>query len=94
MFAENFDRLIGMHGLTAKKAAPLLGVSAQTLSSWSHKKSNPSTKLVLAISNFFEVPGHRLFNDSFAELLDVLTDKERYERVDAKIRKAGIKVAS
>jgi transcriptional regulator with XRE-family HTH domain len=91
VFHENFNRLIGMHGLNAKQAAALLGVSPQTISSWTRSHSAPSTRVVLKVSEFFEVPADRLFTGSFADLLDVLADRERYDRVDAKIRRAGIK---
>jgi transcriptional regulator with XRE-family HTH domain len=90
-FSENVTRLIGMHGLTAKEAALVLGVSPQTISSWLRGHSGPSTSIALAVSQFFEVPADRLFTGSFADLLDVLGNKERYERVDAKIRRARIK---
>jgi transcriptional regulator with XRE-family HTH domain len=83
-----------MHGLNAKEAAAVLGVSAQTISSWLRGHSVPSTNVVVKVSQFFEVPADRLFTGSFADLLDVLADRERYERVDAKIRRAGMKAVS
>jgi transcriptional regulator with XRE-family HTH domain len=91
---DNFGRLIGMHGRRAREAAGLLGVSAQTVSGWLNQHSRPSFDAGLKITEFFEVPADRLVNDSFADLLDVLSDKERYERVEAKITRKKLKSVS
>jgi transcriptional regulator with XRE-family HTH domain len=83
-----------MHGLNAKQAAALLDVSPQTISSWLQGHSAPSSNVAFRVAQFFEVPADPLFTGSFADLLDDLADRERYERVDAKIRRAGIKAVS
>ena len=90
-FAENFARLIGMHRLRAREAAELLGVRAQTVSGWLSQHSRPSFDAGLKIRSFLELPADQLVNESFADLLDVVGNKERYERVEAGIRRANIK---
>jgi len=94
-FGDNFSRLIGMFGLTSREAAELLGVSPQTISTWLNRPSTrPATEAGLRITELFEVPLHRLINEPFSELLDLLGDKERYERVEAKTRRQSIKAVS
>lgn len=48
----------------------------------------------LKITELFEIPVNRLLNEPFGDLLEVLDDKERYERVEARIRRENIKVVS
>ncbi len=86
LFAQNFSRLIGMHGLNSKDASRLLDVSPQTMSSWLRSRSEPATSAIRAISNLFEFPANRLFEEPFSDLLDVLADRDRYERVESRIR--------
>ncbi len=93
-FSENFSRLIGMYGLSSREAAELLAVSPQTVSGWLNQHSRPGFDAGLKITEIFEVPVDRLVNEPFSGLLDVLGDKERYERVEAKIRRQSIKVVS
>ena len=40
-FGDNFNRLLGMHGLTSRQAAELLDVSPQTISSWLNSRGQP-----------------------------------------------------
>jgi transcriptional regulator with XRE-family HTH domain len=93
-FSDNFSRLIGMHGLRARQAADLLGVSAQTVSGWINQHSRPSFDAGLKITAIFEVPADRIVNEPFSELLDVLGNKERYERVEATIKRRKKEVGS
>jgi len=93
-FGENFSRLIGMHGLRSREAAELLSVSAQTVSGWLNQHSQPSFDAALKIREVFEVPADLLVTGQFSDLLDLLCDKERYERVEARIRRHKVKAAS
>jgi transcriptional regulator with XRE-family HTH domain len=54
-FADNFDRLLGAHRLTARRAAQLLGVSPTTLSSWRRGKREPDASSLRRVAAFFEV---------------------------------------
>jgi len=86
-FGDNLERLLGLHGLSARRASELLDVSAQTLSEWKYNKSSPSLPMILRLAEFFEVHADRLVNASFSELLATeLGDPERFERVEHKIR--------
>jgi transcriptional regulator with XRE-family HTH domain len=40
-FADNLERLLGMHGLTAREASQLLDVSTVALSEWRQGKRQP-----------------------------------------------------
>jgi transcriptional regulator with XRE-family HTH domain len=94
-FSENFSRLIGMHGLRSREAAELLVVSPQTVSGWLNKHSQPSLlDAGLKIREVFEVPPDLLITAQFSDLLDLLCDKERYERVEARIRRRKMKAVS
>ena len=75
-----------MHGLLSREAADLLGVSSQTVSAWLNQRSRPNFEGGLKIAEIFEIRVDRLVNESFGDLLDVLGDKERYGRVEARIQ--------
>lgn len=86
MFSDNIRRVLGFHGLSARALTGLIDVSAQTLSDWQRGKRQPSLSLVLALGEFFELPGDKLVSAPFSELLPYFADRERFERVEHKIR--------
>ena len=86
MFSDNIRRVLGFHGLSSKALTGLIDVSPQTLSDWQRNKRQPSLSLVLELGEFFELPGDRLVQAPFEELLPYLADRERFERVEHKIR--------
>ena len=89
-FPDNLRRLLGVHGLTATQASRLLRVSPQALSDWSHGKRQPGMEAVVRISELFEVPSDRLVKADFGDLLEnELADRERFDRVEAKVRGAS-----
>ena len=64
------------------------GLSPQALSELQSGTRTPSLDTVEKLSTFFEIPIDRLLKASFAELLSAeLADQERFEHVEAKIRK-------
>jgi transcriptional regulator with XRE-family HTH domain len=88
-FADNLDRLLGVHRLTAREASRLLDVSTVALSEWRQGKRQPGLTALLRLSALFEVPGDQLMTAPFSELLaGAIGDVERFERVEAKIAKA------
>jgi transcriptional regulator with XRE-family HTH domain len=85
-FATNIDRLLGLHGLTAREAAKLIGLSAMALSEWRLGKREPSLKALIRLSALFEVAGDRLVTVPFRDLLsNELSDPDRFDRVEARI---------
>lgn len=71
---------------------PLPPLSLDSGDAWPHLGSlDPRNPCDI---RFLEVPADRLFTAPFADLLDALADKDRYDRVDAKLRRAGIKAVS
>jgi transcriptional regulator with XRE-family HTH domain len=88
-FADNLDRLLGLHRLTARDASRLLDVSTVALSEWRQGKRQPGLTALLRLSGLFEVPGDQLVTTPFSELLaGPLGDEYRFQRVEAKIARA------
>jgi transcriptional regulator with XRE-family HTH domain len=76
-----------MHNLSAREASELLNVSQVALSAISTGKRKPSLDTLMTLAGFFEVPADRLMAGSFEDLLvSALCDRERYLRVEEKIR--------
>ena len=76
-----------MHNLSAREASELLNVSQVALSAISTGKRKPSLDTLMTLAGFFEVPADRLMTENFEDLLSsVLSDRERYLRVEEKIR--------
>jgi transcriptional regulator with XRE-family HTH domain len=86
-FPDNLERLLGLHRLTAERAAELIGVSPTTLSYWRNGKQSPGARAQHSLLAFFEVDYWSLNWQPFGEMLEAdLADRERFERVEAKIR--------
>jgi transcriptional regulator with XRE-family HTH domain len=94
-FTDNFIRLLGLHGLSQHFTAQLLGVSEATLSAWMNGKSTPSLAKAIDIAELFGISTERLMGATFVELLgDELADRERFERVEARIKRGGSSLRS
>jgi transcriptional regulator with XRE-family HTH domain len=88
-FADNLDRLLGLHRLTAREASHLLDVSTVALSEWRNGKRDPGLTALLRMSALFELAGDQLMTVPFADLLaGPLGDVDRYVRVEEKIARA------
>jgi transcriptional regulator with XRE-family HTH domain len=68
-FRDNVPRLLGLHRMRANVAKQVVGISVQTLSEWQYGKREPSLDSLLKLEAFFEIPGTRLLNAEFADLL-------------------------
>lgn len=87
-FADNLERLMGMHKLSAKEAADMLGLSQSVLSKWQSGARQPSFSSALAAGDFFGVPADRLARADFSDLLaNELAEAGRYAEVEAEIRR-------
>jgi transcriptional regulator with XRE-family HTH domain len=90
-WSNNIRRLLGLHDLEKGEAAKLLGVSAQAVSEWTSKTRKegtrePNVSTLQRVAEFFELPGSLAWTP-FGELLSgPLSDHERFERVEKKIR--------
>lgn len=94
-FEDNFVRLLGLHGLTQHFTADLLGVSEATVSGWMNGKSTPSLTKAIAIAELFQLSTDRLMGAKFIDLMTTeLADTDRFERVEARIRRAKTKLRS
>lgn len=82
-FADNFDRLLGLHRLSARDAGELLGISPTTLSYWRNGKRVPNTESLKRVCELFEVGMWEMLT---ASPEDVLFDRERFQRVEARLR--------
>src|SRR5687767_12731858 len=87
---DNLRRLLGMHALSATRASSLLGISSQALSEIQKgKRTQPNIDTMEQLSTFFEVPMMELRHAQFSDLLaSHLADRERFERVEARIQEA------
>lgn len=91
-FADNWDRLLGLHRLTAFQAAHLLGVSKTTVSGWRNAHKTPNLESVTKLADLFEVDAMRLVYSPFTELIEnELADVERFRRVEEKLRKSAMR---
>lgn len=86
-FSDNLLRLGGMHRLTNKQLAALVGVNYTTLAAWNRGAYKPSADNLLSIATLFEVPPTALASEPFAALLPHISDPARYERIENRIRK-------
>jgi transcriptional regulator with XRE-family HTH domain len=87
-FTDNFNRLLGLHGLSQGFTATLLGVSEATMSAWMNGKSLPSLSKAIAIADLFQISTDRLMGAEFADLLaHELADPDRFDRVEVRIRR-------
>jgi transcriptional regulator with XRE-family HTH domain len=86
-FAGNFDRLLGIHRLSAADASKLLEVSATTLSYWRTGKREPTTNSLARVCDFFEVDMWLLLTAPAGEFVEtVLANRKRFELVERRIR--------
>ena len=93
--AENLERILGMHALPAKDAALVLGVDKSTISHWVNGKRQPQLGAALRIREVFEVEPTDLVTKPFADLLaGPLGDVERFKRVEKRLKRTHLKVAS
>jgi transcriptional regulator with XRE-family HTH domain len=82
-FADNLQRLAGLHGLTMKRAAALADVSESVVSKWASGDRHPSFTSALKFAVIFDVPADRLARADFGELLEnELADAEKFRRVE------------
>ena len=92
-FADNFERLLGLHKLSGKEAADMLGLSQSVLSKWQSGARQPSFSSALTAGDFFGVPADRLARADFSDLLaNELADTQRYADVEAEIRRRRTKL--
>lgn len=94
-FMDNFERLMGLHGLYHRQAAPMIGVSVTTIAKWKSGERSPSFPAALQVAEFFGVPADRLANALFEDLLEnELADAERYRATERRIKKARTRLKS
>jgi transcriptional regulator with XRE-family HTH domain len=86
IFADNLERLLGMHGVTHREAAHALGISSVAISTWRQGTRSPSTSTLMKVAQVFEVDAVGLMTQPFAQLLPSLSDPERFERVEQRLK--------
>jgi transcriptional regulator with XRE-family HTH domain len=84
-FGENFARVLGLHNLTRRQAARLLGVSEQAVSEWLTGKREPGTTNLVQIASSFEVDAVSLMSEPFTAVLPQVSDPDRFDRVEKRI---------
>jgi transcriptional regulator with XRE-family HTH domain len=88
-FRDNLIRLLGVHNLSAREAAAILGLSESTVGKWGTGIRQPSFATALTVGEFFGVPADRLATAKFEDLLQhELADPERFRAVEARIHRA------
>jgi transcriptional regulator with XRE-family HTH domain len=88
-FRNNLSRILGLHNLTAREAAKILGLSQSTVGKWGTGLRQPSFATALKVGEFFGVPADRLATAEFTDLLEhELADPERFEAVETRIQHA------
>ena len=92
-FYDNVLRLAGLHGIrTHEHLARLLGVTAQTLTLWKNRRRQPGTDVMVRLRDTFEVDGVDLLDKPIdhPDVWPVVTDRERFARVESRIRRGGL----
>lgn len=88
-FADNLERLIGLHGSTHRETARVLGLSVNTLAKWKAGDRAPSFPIAMRVAEFFGVPPDRLANAAFEDLLEhELADPVRFKATEKRFQKA------
>ena len=85
VFADNFNRLLGLHRLRGFDVSSLLGVSMPTISAWRTGERIPNVTNAISIGKLFEVSGLDLMSNHF-ENIEAMFDPERFKTVEAKLR--------
>ena len=96
-FPDNLNRLLGLHDLTDREAAEILGLSQSTLGKWQTRVRRPSFGMALRVAEFFGVPADRLATADFSDLLShELADPARFEAVETRIHRlrTGLKAVA
>ena len=81
----------GLRGRTRRSASPASS-EPQTISMWRAGKRSASADALLAVGSFFEIDPVALSNDDFAELLPLLAQPERFNRIEAKIKRGQLTI--
>ena len=84
-FADNLSRVLGMHRLSHAQASVLLGVSANSFSSWMTGRREPNRDALLNVARWFELPVETLYRGSAVEVVTLSAEPERFARIEAKI---------
>lgn len=84
-FADNLDRLMGLHGLTSEKLAELVGVSRGTITNWRTGAKEPNLSGIVKLVELFEIDALRMTQLDFDELLDDVASHGRFLRTEARI---------
>jgi DNA-binding XRE family transcriptional regulator len=93
-FPDNLFRILGLHLLTAREAAKILGISESALGKWGTGARRPSFDAALQVSEFFGLDANRLAQAKFEDLLQrELADPDRFRAVEARIHsgRTGLK---
>jgi len=86
-FADNLERLLGLHRLRAEDVHALLGVSMTTVSNWRNGHKTPGLESAAKLAELFEVNAVDLVYLPFPELLHEIASPERFERVEKKLQR-------
>ena len=86
-FADNLKRLAGMHDLTLKHVAALVGASESVVNKWVSGDRNPSFTYALKVADLFQVDPGDLARKPFDELLETRLTAEEYRRAEETIER-------
>jgi transcriptional regulator with XRE-family HTH domain len=87
-FGNNLTRLVGFHNVQAVEVAEWTGMTASIFSKWVRGHREPSFRSAIAIGDFFGLSADRLARTPFVDLVgNELADVDRFERVEAEIRR-------
>lgn len=73
--------------MSATDLARGLGTSRQSVSQWTNGRYRPGLKAALSLQSLFEIEPVQLVEMPFVELLPIICDAGRYDRVERRIAK-------
>jgi transcriptional regulator with XRE-family HTH domain len=87
-FADNLDRLLGLHGITSRQLSVLANVSESVVSKWHSGDRQPSFASALKVGDFFKIDPGRLARADFGDLLEhELADATRFREVEETVER-------
>ena len=90
-FSDNLRRLLGIHDLSGRQLARLLGTTPQSVSYWTAGKRLPSTQMLVPLASLFQIDPTRLISFSFDVLLSDVADPERFAAAEKALRRQNLK---
>lgn len=93
-FADNFMRILGMHGLSQKEGAELFGISQHTISGWKAGRRRPGHDVQRLVAQWFDLPMELLAYGDAVDVVRAAAEAERFLAAEEAIRRHRVPLKS